>query len=282
FNKKDYARLTLDITTHNHKDNANNGKELMMKVKHFYLYKDLSSFVPYTGFEIGVVHTPWLDYEEHSGWWYRSISKTFYEASDGAHMLPSADAGIDFKTKTNYLSAEYGIFDGEGYDNYGRNNGFPNKQSLEGRITYHVFGNGKKHLNQKENYLNVSIHAVDNIKYQGQKDLKIYQIHAVYNQPLFLLAGQFIKSKWQGNDEKSGNGYSFNFEVRPVNNFALFGRYDNWNSEDNKNDRNEYLYGVAWSMNKHVKWIINGITTKYKNNKDKDYTKYMFTAEVHF
>ncbi len=288
FNKKDYVRFTLDVTAHNHKDNPNEGKELNVKLKHLYLYKDISSFVPYTGFEIGLVHTPWLDYEEHSGWWQRSISKTFFESSDGAHLLPSADTGIDFKTKTEYVSAEYGVFDGEGYDHYKRKDkgNAPNQPMIDGRLTWHVLGGGtKKPKPLSQTYANVSIHALDNYNYRGSHDdLTVVQLHAVYNQPLFLIAGQYIHSDWYSKAEQTGNGFSVNFEIRPLleHKLSLFGRYDFWNSDNNNYDRKQYIYGVAWHMNKHVTWLVNGIKVDYKNNDSKDYNKYMVTAEVHF
>ncbi len=287
-NDKDYVRFTLDVTKHHHNDNANNGQEIDIKLKHFYLYEDISNYVPYTGFEFGLVHTPWLDYEEHSGWWYRSISKTFYESANGAHLLPSADLGVDFKTKTKFFSAEYGIFNGEGYDHIGQsdkgNNG--NKPSFEGRITFSPFGTGNKHVNPlKDEYLDISLHGVDSIDHRGaDKDLTIYQLHAVYNQPLFLVAGQYIKSSWIDNSEQDGYGYSFNFEVRPLleHRISFFGRYDNWNSDNNQFDRKQYIYGVAWYMNKYIKWIVNAINTDYDKNNTRDENRYMLTADLEF
>ena len=288
-NNKDYFRFTLDVTKHHHKDKSTEGNELNAKLKHLYLYKDLSTYIPYTGFEIGLVHTPWLDYEEHSGWWYRSISKTFYEASDGAHLLPSADLGIDFKTKTKYISAEYGIFEGEGYDHIGRkdkgNKG--NKPMIEGRLTAHIIGDGRKKQNPlKDQYLNISLHALNSYNHRGSDDnLTVYQAHIVYNQPLFLVAGQYIKSDWYKGSENEGDGYSFNFELRPLleHRLAVFGRYDHWDAENNNSqDRDMYIYGISWRMNKYIRWIINGISTDYKDSDTKDYNKYMLSTEVHF
>ncbi len=295
---KDYFRVTLDVTNHNHKDNPNEGKELDVKFKHIYLYKDISSFIPHTGFELGLVHTPWLDFEEHSGWWYRSVSKTFYEASDGAHLLPSADLGVDFKTKTEHFSAEYGIFEGEGYDHIGRRDkgNARNNISVEGRFTWHIYGGGtlryiRGHgkvpkLNpRKDTYTNISFHALDSLNHRGSNDdLVVYQVHAVYNQPLFLIAAQYIKSDWYKGSENTGDGYSFNFEIRPLldHNISFFGRWDHWNAEDNSKDRDMYIYGVAWHMNKYITWILNGITTDYDKDNNRDYNKYMVTSEIHF
>ncbi|SNZ03557.1 hypothetical protein SAMN06265182_0410 [Persephonella hydrogeniphila] len=286
FNKKDHARFTLDVTKHYHKDDPDEGKEINVKIKHLYLYKDISSIIPATGFELGIAHTPWLDYEEHSGWWFRSISKTFYEAKDGAHLLPSADAGIDFKTKTEYFSAEYGIFDGEGYDHIGRKDkgSKGNKPMIEGRLTWHILGGGKKKpkpLSQR--YANISLHALNSFNHRGSDDdLTVYQIHGVYNQPLFLIAGQYIKSNWYTGSENSGDGYSLNFEIRPLldHKISFFGRYDSWDSD--KYDRQMYIYGIAWHMNKYVTWIANGITADYDKYDNKDYIKYMITAELHY
>ncbi|MBK3331819.1 hypothetical protein GWK41_01905 [Persephonella atlantica] len=288
FNKKDHFRFTFDVSWQYHKENSSEGKEISLKVKHLYLYKDISSIIPYTGFELGIAHTPWLDYEEHSGWWFRSISKTFFESSDGAHLLPSADAGIDFKTKTEYFSAEYGIFDGEGYDHIGRKDKGTkgNKPMIDGRLTWHVLGGGKKKPKPlSQTYANISLHALNSYNHRGSNDdLTVYQIHAVYNQPLFLVAGQYIKSDWYTNSENSGDGYSFNFEIRPIldHKISILGRYDHWNSDDNTKDRDQYIYGVAWHMNKYITWILNGITVDYDKGSSKDYTKYMITAEVHY
>ena len=59
----------------------------------------LDNILPFTGVEIGQVHRPWIDYEEHGGWNYRSISKVFVEQNNGAHLTNSADLGVNFKQK---------------------------------------------------------------------------------------------------------------------------------------------------------------------------------------
>jgi polyhydroxyalkanoate synthesis regulator phasin len=298
FNDKDYFRVTFDITNFPHKNDPNQGNEFDVKFKHLYIYKDISTIIPETGFEFGIVHTPWLDFEEHSGWWFRSVSKTFYEASDGAHLLPSADLGVDFKTKTEKFSAEYGIFEGEGYDHIGRSDkgDKPRSPSIEARLTWHIYGGGtlryiRGHgkvpkLNpRKDTYTNISIHGLNSFNHRGSDDdLTVYQIHAVYNQPSFLVAGQYIKSDWYTGSENTGDGYSFNFEIRPSEDkkASLFGRYDHWNSDNNSKDRDMYIYGLAYKMTNHLTWIVNGIKTDYKNDNSKDYNKYMITADVEF
>jgi len=305
-NDKDYVRFTLDVAK------GASDQDYKMKIKYAYLYKDISDMIPFTGFEVGVVHTPWIDFEEHSGWWYRSIDKTFYESGDGAGMLPSADLGLNFKTKTPYITAEYGVFNGEGYDkiNTGSSNSSGFHNSLEGRLTYHIFGNGDKKVKpEKDTYANISLHLMSNFgyddKYTSHDNLNAYHIHAVYNNPMFLIAAQYLKTDYNNKDAKMGDGYSVNAEVRPIQDWSVFARYDHWkpkmkqysvpstDSSYNINayydKRDVYYAGVAWTMNKYVKWIANVAYADYKggnvagnkNSADaKDYTKYMITAEV--
>jgi hypothetical protein len=292
---KDYIRFTTDLSA---------GTDYKLKIKYGYLYKDISDLIPHTGFEFGIAHTPWIDYEEHSGWWYRSVDKTFMESSEGMGLWPSADLGINFKTKTPYITSEIGMFNGEGYDKINtsskNSSGFHN--SFEGRVTYHVFGNGDKKVNPtKDQYANISLHLASNIGYNDanttHKNLNLYHIHAVYNHPMFLIAAQYGKTDYISSSTQAGDGYSVNAEVRPVQDWSIFGRYDHWKFKKELgfgNDaqvppkpikadkRDAYYFGVAYTMNKYVKWIANVLTYDYKGtNPDKqDKTKYMLTAEL--
>jgi hypothetical protein len=300
---KDYIRFTTDLSA---------GTDYKLKIKYGYLWKDISDLVPHTGFEFGIVHTPWIDYEEHSGWWYRSIDKTFMESGNGMGLWPSADLGINFKTKTPYVTSEIGMYNGEGYDKINtsskNSSGFHN--SFEGRVTYHVFGNGDKKVNPtKDQYANISLHLASNIGYNDNNNgaytnhtnLNLYHIHAVYNHPMFLIAAQYAKTDYNSSSPQAGDGYSINAEVRPVQDWSIFGRYDHWKfkkelpfkndvggpkdatGKDIKADRRDaYYFGVAYTMNKYVKWIANVINYDYKGtNPDyKDKTKYMLTAEL--
>ncbi|MEZ0323883.1 MAG: hypothetical protein ABWJ98_06225 [Hydrogenothermaceae bacterium] len=287
-NDKDYIRFTPDISA---------GTDYKLKVKYGYLYKDISSIIPHTGFELGVAHTPWIDFEEHTGWWYRSIDKTFIESGNGMGLWPSADLGINFKTKTPYITAEYGIFNGEGYDKINtsskNSSGFHN--SVEGRITYHIFGNGDKKLNPtKDQYANISLHLASNIGYNDaystHKNLNLYHIHAVYNNPYFLVAAQYGKTDYNSKFTNTGSGYSINAEVRPVQDWSIFGRYDYWKPKNKiatkLDSRKAYYVGVAYTMNKYVKWIANYEKFDYKDGvigakqDANDKIQYKLTAEL--
>jgi hypothetical protein len=301
---KDYIRFTTDFVRENNVNDP--GRSLKLKIKYGYLWKDISDLIPHTGFEFGIAHTPWIDYEEHSGWWYRSIDRTFIESPDGMGLWPSADLGINFKTKTPYITSEVGMFNGEGYDRINTNSnsssGFHN--SFEGRITYHVFGNGDKKVNPtKDEYANISLHLASNIGYNDNNNgaytnhtnLNLYHIHAVYNHPMFLIAAQYGKTDYNSDSPLSGDGYSINAEIRPIQDWSIFGRYDHWKFKKELgfgNDaqarpiradkRDAYYFGVAYTMNKYVKWIANVINYDYKgtNPDNRDIARYMLTAEL--
>ena len=270
WNDKDYMRTTLD--THQDKDG-----NWMVRLKYAYIYLD--NILPYTGVEFGQAHRPWIDWEEHHGWLYRSIAKTFVEEHYGAHLTNSSDLGINFKTKTDYFSSEIGLFNGEGYHTAQVGTGL----SFEWRLTANVLGTGKKHVHATEDeYLDISFLGQLNQDYKGGEDLNWYGIHAVYNQPMFLLAGMYYDADNNG-ESHEGNGYSFNAEFRPAHKWALLGRYDCWTDEsgDSDNDRTEIIGGVTYTYNKNVKFIANVFDID-TDDESKDETKYMFTTEVHW
>lgn len=247
-NPKDYVRLTLDAT-YSGKDTNEGYSDVI--VKYAYLYLD--EILPYTGVEIGQAHRPWIDYEEHHGWWYRSISKVFVEDDNAAHFTNSADLGLDFKTKTDYFTSELGIFNGEGYHGT-----LPteNKLSAEWRLTGHLLGTGKNKEKADETYANVSFFGQHNTDYKGNgEDFNWYGVHAVYNQPEFLLAAQYVKAT-KGGSSVEGDGWSVNGEYRVMKDWNLIGRYDKYEL-DSDIDRKRTIAGIAYEYNKNVELIAN-------------------------
>ena len=243
-NPKDYVRITLD--THNV------GGDSAVHLKYAYLYLD--NVLPNTGVELGQAHRPWIDYEEHNGWNYRSISKTLVEAKAGADITNSADRGVDFKTKTPYFSSELGLFNGEGYHNKEDGEGL----SKEWRLTGHLLGTGKEHTKKSLTYANVSFFGQQNSKSNkhGNQDLNWMGLHAVYNQPEFLASAQYIKVS-DGIASKKGKGYSVNGEYRVTPKWNLLGRYDYFDMDDNSGEKKRAIAGVSYKYNKNVEFIAN-------------------------
>ncbi len=332
---KDYVRLTLDAT----KELESSTAAANPKIKYAYLYLD--NILPYTGVEIGSVHRPWIDYEENNGWYFRSINKVILEDKFATiattswgkapdykipGLLSSADLGVDFKVKTPYVSSEFGVFNGQSYDGTSNNNQTNDTRlSYEGRITAHLFGNGDKSVNKwKDEYANISIAGIQNNNAgvtsnpgdTGNYKREGYWVHAVYNQPMFLIAAQYnyIEDKYYNStgaaqqttatSDKKYEMYSINGELRPFNKWTILGRYDHLKFKQSNltgakdtsingkdaGDADQYIYGVAYDYSKNVTFIASGKTVDNKNSNaayanktvgdQADKQTYMLTAEV--
>lgn len=303
FNDKDYFRVTMDAT----KELESTTSYANMYVKYAYLYLD--KVLPYTGVEIGIAHRPWIDYEEHNGWFYRSINKVILEdkfstawtkdssvsgnsvTSVGPDVLNSADLGVNFQTKTPYVSSELGIFNGEGYhaDKAANNQQNSSNLSFEWRLTGHLLGNGEKvgkYNLEKDTYANISFAGLSSNNHKdnsktvndaSEYDRNAYWFHFVYNQPEFLIAAQYDISKdkkQDSGDETKLKMWSINGEVRPAQDWTVLARYDSLKTEysndatknaNNVGDATQFIYGVAYHYNKNVKFIASGKTVNAKD-----------------
>ncbi len=281
-NPKSYFRITLDThhvnDTKQKVDDDTFGKDLQgtwnVRLKYAYLYLD--KILPNTGVEMGQVHRPWIDYEEHGGWNYRSISKVFVEAHDGAHLTNSADLGINFKTKLENFSSELGVFNGEGYHGDEDGEGL----SAEWRLTYHSLGGGTQKSKKKHTYANISFLGQQNSKSNKHtnEDLNWMGVHAVYNQPLFLLSAQFITTN-DANKKYAGDGFSINGEYRVIPKWNVIGRYDSFEMEDDGLEKTRTIAGITYKYNKNVEFIANTLTQEVG---EEDETKYMLSAEINW
>jgi hypothetical protein len=293
----DYIRFTLDAT----KELAQGTTAMNPKIKYAYIW--LNEVLPYTGVEIGSVHRPWIDYEENNGWFYRSINKVVLEdkfaiadttaqlAGDPAYRVPglisSAEIGFNLKTKTPYFSSELGLFNGEGYDGATAKDVKTTGMSFEWRLSAHLLGTGKENINpEKSTYANLSFAGIQNSDMNAHKHTGVggsyainregYWFHALYNQPEFLIAAQYdVLKDVHGTDATHDTEYeiwSVNGEYRPFKNWSVIGRFDNlettYNTSVDQNragDASQYIYGVAYTVNKNLKVIANGKTVDTKN-----------------
>ncbi len=272
-NPKNYFRITLD-TYHNDDELDGDDKgSWEVRLKYAYLYLD--NILPYTGVEIGQAHRPWIDYEEHGGWNYRSISKVFVEASKGAHLTNSADIGINFKTKTENFSSELGLFNGEGYHGIEDGKGL----SAEWRLTGHILGGGTAKAKKTDQYANISFLGQwneESNKHGG--DLNWYGVHGAYNQPLFLVAAQYIETE-DAPSKYAGKGWSVNGELRPIKDWGVIGRYDNFEL-DSGIEQTRAIAGITYQYNKYVEFIASYLKEEVDDNTVVD--ALMLTAEVNW
>lgn len=342
FNDKDYVRVTMDATkelaqsadsafagdsgTYKYTTTSQNSGFADVFIKYAYLYLD--KVLPYTGVEAGIVHRPWIDYEEHNSWHYRSFNKVFLEekgtpTESGVDLVNSADLGVNFQTKTSMFTSEIGIFNGEGYhaDKGGANQANNSKLSVEWRLTGHILGDGTKvgkNDRTKDTYLNVSTYGLVSKNHKDEKfaldqvdtstsqanalkseyDRSFYGLHAVYNQPAFLIAGQIFKAKddmrfsTAGFDEVNYDGFSINAEFRPFQDWTVIGRYDDYKIETKSKagvdsvykDGTKKIAALAYKMNKNVSFIGSGKFINEENSLGGDTGEskdvYMMTTEI--
>lgn len=311
FNDKDYWRVTLDAT----KELASTKSYADVFVKYAYLYLD--EILPYTGVEFGIAHRPWIDYEEHNGWHYRSFNKVIIEEKGtpteaGVDLVNSSDLGVNFKTRTDMFSSEIGIFNGEGYhaDKKAANQENDSRLSLEWRLTGHILGSGNKvgkNDRTKDTYANISTYGLISHNHKddtvaiggtGEYDRAFYGIHAVYNQPEFLIAAQYVIAEDEARNPAADKGkeydaWSINAEFRPFQDWTVIGRYDDYKIEEVaagtgaksiKADGNKIIAGLAYKYNKNVSFIGSAkfIDEEKANGGDTGESKdvYMFTTEV--
>ena len=290
---KSYMRMTLDTTQV--KDNGNTSDAGNWEVRLKYAYVYLNNILPFTGVEFGQAHRPWIDYEEHHSWLYRSIAKTFVERGHDADFTNSADLGVNFKTKLDYFSSEIGLFNGEGYHGLldkDDNNGL----SFEWRLTAHLLGTGKKHVHKHDAYADISFYGQDNTK-DGKRgeilankksgDFVWYGVNAVYNQAAFLIGANYLKASTAA-DKYKGSGWSVNGEFRlltlssSLDKWNIIARYDDWTLDSDVENKST-IAGISYKWNKNVEFILN--YDNYESDaadgtKIEQDERVLFTAEV--
>jgi hypothetical protein len=249
---KSYARITMDT-----KEDASGTYNTYLKYSYLYL----ANVLPNTGVEIGQVHKPWADYEEHYGFTKQAVYGIF---ADKLHLTSSADRGVNFKTKLVNFSSEIGVFQGEGYKdvpNYA-NEGL----SYDARVTYHFFG-----TKDKKNYLNISVTGAFNKKHNYDNATKTYGdktwslVHIVYKNNQFLLAGQYInlsKDEVTPTTDDKGNGYSVNGDLYINTKTTLFARYDSFKRDRDNQKKENTIAGIAYKYNKNITFALSSLKHK--------------------
>jgi hypothetical protein len=305
FNDHDYFRVTLDAAKGLESGTTGTGNSKGYTVTYIkYAYLWLNDVLPFTGAEVGISHRPWIDYEEHNGWLWRSINKVVIEEKtpkSAGDLINSADFGFNLKTKLPDFSSEIGFFNGEGYhaDKAAAMQDNSTDLSFEGRLTYHVLGNGDKKLKpKKDTYLNISTawlmsanHKDNNISVgdADEYDRLFNTLHVVYNRPEFLIAAQYIASKdthKDSADDVTQNIISVNGDLR-LGAYTLLARYDSISynkdgDEDKTKSGTTIIAGVAYDYIPGVKFIGNIKNYANKDSADNNVNAFMLTTEVHW
>ena len=144
----------------------------------------------------------------------------------------------------------------------------------------------------------VAIGSVDSGLKKGEFDRSFYGVHAVYNQPEFLIAAQYITAEDEARnslltDGREYDAFSINAEIRPFKDWTIIGRYDDYAIDKvAKNnggtsvsaEGTKMIAALAYKYNKHVAFIGSGkfIDEEKANGGDTGQSKdvFMFTTEV--
>lgn len=263
------ARVTPDVSQMT--DNGSFDGSFTVRLKYLYGKFKLPEFAFLTKpfVEVGIVHMPWLDYEENLNW-YRCQDTMFLERNN---LFNSADVGINFvslfgglmseeyQNKVNnaypgrYGSMALAVMNGGGYTAAEKNQ----NKVLEGRLTI-------RPLPDIIPGLQLSYFGITGKGNKGKNDTPanpIWQLNngfVSFEHKYAVLTGQYYwgKGNQKGDDEFKKDGYSFFAELKPHKKFSIIGRYDFFDPNDDvKDDENSrYIAGVVYHLDKQHKNMI--------------------------
>lgn len=281
------VRYTMDLTIDRDGEDAGN---IETRLKYLYIKtKPKINSKVFTGLwiQVGMVHTPWLDYEQKINT-YRVQDNMFIERNK---IFNSADFGITIngnigpkmddaflkKVKSpltgKYLSYAFGLYNGGGYSGAEKNN----NKLIAGRLSYRPFPLKIPEL-QISGYFNTgkgnSAESPDFnqilgfIAYTGQQLTLTAQTHKG--------EGDFRATYTDENNPGialKNNGHSFFGEYKIKKSpFAIWGRHDYFNVNDVTDDiTKRYIGGLTYKINNYLRMVLNVEHSEKMNGKDDIY-----------
>lgn len=256
--KKLAVRYTQDIITDEEGDDAGN---IEMRLKYCYLKVNPfeTGFLNQSYFEAGMVHRPFLDFEEKTNG-YRFQGTMFMERYK---VINSADFGITWvsllggaiepetaKSRLSgypgkYGSIALGVYNGGGYHALE----FNKNKTMEGRISLrplwnrvpalqvtYAFASGRGNTALKPNFENHNLF----IAYEGVRT----RLGLQYTKGIGNMGGTFLRPD---NTPQSIEGYSAFGEVFILQDkLATFLRYDHFEILSSQDMKQRYIGGVCW------------------------------------
>lgn len=292
FNKTISARFTQDITLDNEGSDAGN---IEMRLK--YCYVKISNhyieFLKNSYFEAGLVHTPWMDFEQKIND-YRVQGSMFIDRNK---ILNSADFGLTFtnlfggKMDEEYLkkvssaypgkygSMTIGVYNGGGYHATEKNN----NKTLEGRLTARPMPEMLPGLQLTYN----AAYGKGNIV--QEPDFNMNHFIVSFEDELGILMAQYFEGEGNASgkytdtlfNSYANSGYSGFAEIKvPKTNIALFGRYDYFKIEESPvSERTRYIGGICYRFYKNSKVLFD---IDYEDRDNKISRIYELAIEIRF
>ncbi|QVY64833.1 hypothetical protein [Polaribacter sp. Q13] len=266
------VRYTMDLTVDRDGPDAGN---IETRLKYLYVKAkpNFNSNV-FTGnwIEVGMVHTPWLDYEQKINT-YRVQDNMFIERNK---IFNSADFGVTFggnigpvmnkkflKEVNGAMPGKYatyviGIYNGAGYSGEEKNN----NKIISGRLSLRPFANTLPEFHIS-GYFNVG-------KGNSEQAPKFNQLlgFVTYTSKQLTLTAQAHRGigdfraayLYEGTNKPiKNNGYSYfgEYKIKKTP-FAIWGRYDSFYLKtDDVRGTKRYIGGVSYTVNKYLRLIAN-------------------------
>jgi len=294
------ARMTPDV----HQDDTGDYKVRMKYAYAKFKWKGNEYFnKPYM--EVGMVHMPWLDFEEHINM-YRMQDTMFMERNG---LFNSADLGLTVGSLfgpelddayqhdvSKYYPGKWGswavgIYNGGGYHAKEKNH----NKVIEGRVTLRPLPN---HLPGLQ--LSVfGVHGKGNVSepaWPGEiPDWKVLATMLSYQHEWFVLSGTYYKG--EGNQKGTAvddegkaadqKGYSFFTEIKfpEKKNWSFIGRYDRFDNDtdDPENDvQKRWIAGIAWHIYKHNTLLFDYESLDHRNPDIPNENRFQVTLQLKF
>lgn len=285
------SRITLDA----YQDDSGD-----MKVRIKYVYADIAfpqfAFISKPHMEFGLVHTPWLDFEEHVNY-YRMQDTMF---SERVGIFNSGDFGFtflgyfggemdDYYKKTvnkkypgRYGSFALGVYNGGGYHSAEANQ----NKVIQERITLRPLPDIFPGLQLSELFItgksNGSGSAGD------INDWQTFLGMISYEHRYLTVTGQWLT----GYGNKSGSwadsidyrGYSVFAEGKLNRNWRLIGRYDHFDPNvDLDNDAyNRLIAGIGYDFGHHNVLLLDYDVVTYEAADHNEDSRFQATLQIHF
>ena len=289
-------RYTHDITVDKEGDGIG---DIELRFKYIYIKYSLPNLgfftKPYV--EFGVVHRPWMDFEQKINK-YRVQGSMFLERIG---ILSSADFGFtvvslfggkmdkDYQKNVSkaypgrYGSLAFGVYNGGGYHALENNN----NKIVDGRLTIRPLPEVIPGLQ----FSATGLYGKGNT--EASPDFSFGAGVVTYESENFIFAGQYYSGKGnqRGNaidslgNSYSQKGYSAFAEVKiPETPFSIFGRYDKFEREMDlvnfKTDR--YIGGITYYFVNGSKVLVDVDSFDESNSSFKNDLVFEFAVEVKF
>ncbi len=277
------ARVTQDISV-DHEGDGEGDIEIRLKYGYLRYTFQLLSFFTKPFVEFGLVHRPWLDFEQKINR-YRVQGKMFLERNG---ILRSADYGVTvssllggemsakYQKRINddypgrYGSMTFGIYNGGGYDAIERNE----NKLLEGRLTIrplpdHIPGLQASWIGAiGKGNSTASPDFSFNAGFLSWENQQLILTGMVY-QGIGNLDGTAVDESGAAIDQ---NGYSFFGELKLFDtSWHIFGRLDSFDNELNRDNwlHREYIAGISYYILERSKIVIDYDYSE-RNNPESD------------